>query len=302
MRIANLAWRATLIAGGEGFDLAELSGGQLPSDPMVVIERYWGAATALARCLPLGAGRPVPEGELQSPVPSPPSIFGFVANYPPAVLPKPQVPMVFGKFPSAVVGPFDHIRLPDPALLPMQAEWTVLEAELAVVIGAGGRHIPATEALDRLAGFTVAQDITERVHELGPKGTSVGTMDYASLKSLGKSFDSFCPLGPELVTLDEFPNPLDLDLECRLNGRVVQKASTAGLLMGIADLVAFLSVFVTLRAGDVILTGTPAPIDGQLPRLVPGDLIETSIAGIGTLRNTCIADRQEPVRGQQRGP
>jgi hypothetical protein len=78
--MVNVAGRATLIAGGEGFDLAELSGGQLPSDPMVVIERYWAAATALARCLPLGAGRPVPEGELQSPVPSTPSIFGFVAN------------------------------------------------------------------------------------------------------------------------------------------------------------------------------------------------------------------------------
>jgi 2-keto-4-pentenoate hydratase/2-oxohepta-3-ene-1,7-dioic acid hydratase in catechol pathway len=108
---------------------------------MVVIERYWAVATALARCVPLGAGRPVPEGELQSPVPSAPSIFGFVANYPPAVLPKPPVPMVFGKFPSAVVGLFDNIRLPDPARLSMQAEWTVLEAELAVVIGAGRRHI-----------------------------------------------------------------------------------------------------------------------------------------------------------------
>jgi 2-keto-4-pentenoate hydratase/2-oxohepta-3-ene-1,7-dioic acid hydratase in catechol pathway len=93
-----------------------------------------------------------------------------------------------------------------------------------------------------------------------------------------------------LVTVDEFDDPNALDLECRLNGRVVQKASTAELLMGVADLVAFLSAFVTLRPGDVILTGTPTPLDGQLPRLSPGDVIETEIGGIGALRNTCVRD------------
>ena len=110
-------------------------------------------------------------------------------------------------------------------------------------------------------------------------------MDYESLKALGKSLDTFCPLGPVLVTLDEFADPERLELECRLNGELVQKASTADLLMGVADLLVFLSSFVTLRPGDVILTGTPAPISGQLPRLSPGDVIETSISGLGRLRN-----------------
>ncbi len=198
--------------------------------------------------------------------------------------------MVFDKFPSAVIGPFDDIRLPDARRLPMAAEWTVLEAELAVVIGRGGRHIAAEHALDAVAGYTIAQDITERVHEFGPRGTSVGTMDYESLKALGKSLDTFCPLGPELVTLDELPDPTRLDLECRLNGQLVQKASTADMLMGVADLIAFLSSFLTLRPGDIILTGTPTPITGPLPRISAGDVIETSIAGIGALRNNCIAD------------
>jgi 2-keto-4-pentenoate hydratase/2-oxohepta-3-ene-1,7-dioic acid hydratase in catechol pathway len=110
-----------------------------------------------------------------------------VANYPPAIAPTPLVPMVFGKFPSSVIGPFDNIRLPDATSLPMGAEWTVLEAELAVVIGVGGRRIRAQGALACVAGYTIAQDITERVHEFGPRGTSVGTMDYESLKAIGKS-------------------------------------------------------------------------------------------------------------------
>jgi len=291
MRFANVSGRGALVVGEETFDVADLSNGDLPADPMTLIASHWGEVAHLARRLPLGAGRALSEADLRSPVPAPRAIFGVVANYPPASLPVPAVPMVFGKFPSAVAGPFDDIRLPNPARLPMRSEWTVLEAELAVVIGASGRNVVAADAFDHVAGFVAAQDITERVHEFGPHGTSVGTMNYLGLKALGKSFDSFCPLGPVLVTLDEFDDPNALDLECRLNGGVVQKASSAELLMGVADLVAFLSAFVTLRPGDVILTGTPTPLDGQLPRLSPGDVIETEIAGIGALRNTCIRDQ-----------
>src|SRR5262245_27619599 len=113
-------------------------------------------------------------------------------------------------------------------------------------------------------------------------------MNYLSLKALGKSLDTFCPLGPAIVTVDEFDNPFALDLECRLNGLVVQRTSTADLLIGVPDLVSFVSAFVTLRAGDVILTGAPAPLDGQLPRLAAGDIVETAIGGIEMLRNSCV--------------
>jgi 2-keto-4-pentenoate hydratase/2-oxohepta-3-ene-1,7-dioic acid hydratase in catechol pathway len=119
--MANVGGNATLVLGEEGFDLAEVSGGQIPSDPMIVIEHHWEAARDVARSLAIGTGGPLDAGALRSPIPAPRSIFGLVANYPPAILPTPPVPMVFGKFPSAVVGPFDDVRLPPPALLPMQA-------------------------------------------------------------------------------------------------------------------------------------------------------------------------------------
>jgi 5-carboxymethyl-2-hydroxymuconate isomerase len=198
--------------------------------------------------------------------------------------------MVFAKAPSAVIGPYDDVVLPDPSRLPMRWTWTVLEAELAFVLGTGGRHIGASDAPDAIAGFMVAQDITERIHEFGPRGTSVGTMEYASLKTLGKSIDTFCPIGPAIVTLDELEDPADLQLECRLNGEVVQKASTGEMLVSVMDLVSLLSAFMTLRPGDVCLTGTPMPIGGSLPRIMPGDVIETEIAGVGALRNTCLAE------------
>ncbi len=197
--------------------------------------------------------------------------------------------MVFAKAPNAVTGPYDPVVVPDQARLPMGREWTVLEAELAFIVGRGGRHIDADDALSAVAGYTVAQDITERIHEFGPKGTSVGVMNYASLKTLGKSLDTFCPLGPAIVTVDEFEDANDLALECRLNGEVVQKASTKDMLTDVAGLVALLSSFVTLRPGDVCLTGTPTPVSGSLPRIQPGDVIETEICGIGLIRNHVIA-------------
>lgn len=216
MRFASVAGRGSIVLADGVVDVADASNGELPSDPMELLRRWSDVLEAHAE-LAMGRVMPLVQERLSSPVPHPGSIFGLVANYPPATRPDPPVPMVFGKFPNSVCGPYDDIRLPAAESLPMRAEWTVLEAELGVVIGSGGRRIKAADALDCIAGFTVAQDITERVHEFGPKGTSVGTMEYASLKAVGKSL-------------------------------------------------------------------------GQLPRLAVGDVIETSIAGIGTLVNTCVAE------------
>jgi 2-keto-4-pentenoate hydratase/2-oxohepta-3-ene-1,7-dioic acid hydratase in catechol pathway len=130
--------------------------------------RHWSEVVDLSENLPGNPGRPLDRSQFGSPVPRPGAIYGLVANYPPASRPDPPVPMVFGKFPSAVCGPYDDICLPQAESLPMKAEWTVPEAELAVVIAAGGRRIRAEAALDRVAGFTIAQDITERVHEFWP--------------------------------------------------------------------------------------------------------------------------------------
>ena len=135
---------------------------------MLLLDTHWEELLGLAARVRTEDGRVLRDEELGSPIPAPRSIFGLVANYPPAVLPDPPVPMVFGKFPGSVTGPFDDITIPDPAMLPMGAEWTVLEAELGVVIGASGRHIDVADAMHHVAGYTVAQDITERVHEFGP--------------------------------------------------------------------------------------------------------------------------------------
>lgn len=169
MRFANVAGRGSLVVADAVIDIAEASQGELPADPMDLL-RIWPDLVAAATMLAAGKSRPLDQTRLGSPVPCPGSIFGLVANYPPATRPEPAVPMVFGKFPGSVCGPRDDIRLPAARTLPMRAEWTVLEAELAVVMGRGGRRIQARDALEAVAGFTVAQDITERVHEFGPRG------------------------------------------------------------------------------------------------------------------------------------
>lgn len=286
MKFVNAGGRAALLDGNSVFDLERASGGTIASDPMTVLTTQWQAAQSLSVRGAVDGGIPLSEVRLGPPVPKPGAIFGLVANYPPAQ--KTALPMVFAKSPSAVAGPNDSVVLPDPRQLPMRQEWTVLEAELAFVVGRGGRHLNAHESLDSLAGYMIAQDITERMHEFGPTRSSVGTMEYASLKTLGKSFDTFCPIGPAIVTLDEFDDPADLLIECRLNGALVQKASTQEMLVSVPELVALLSTFVTLRPGDVCLTGTPTPLTGSLPRLRDGDTIQTEISGLGTLRNKCL--------------
>lgn len=288
MRFVNAGGRAALLHDDSVFDLELISGGVISSDPTAVLRSHWELARSLSERGAFDGGVRLADVVLGPPVPEPRAIFGLVANYPPAQ--KTALPMVFAKSPSAVIGPYEDIVLPNPHRLPMGREWTVLEAELAFVIASGGRHLAARDAVDALAGYVIAQDITERVHELGPSGTSVGTMQYASLRTLGKSLDTFCPLGPSIVTLDEFDDPADLRLECRLNGNVVQSASTSEMLTSVGELVELLSAFITLRPGDVCLTGTPTPLGGSLPRLQPGDVIETEITRIGLLRNRCVAE------------
>ena len=116
------------------------------------------------------------------------------------------------------------------------------------------------------------------------------------LKALGKSFDTFCPIGPALVTLDEFYDPRSVEISCCLNGEEVQRGNTRDLLMGVEELIAFLSDFVTLRPGDICLTGTPLSLTGKQPRLVPGDVVETEIETVGMMRNHCVAEEGTVTR------
>jgi 2-keto-4-pentenoate hydratase/2-oxohepta-3-ene-1,7-dioic acid hydratase in catechol pathway len=192
----------------------------------------------------------------------------------------PTRPLVFAKFPSSLVGPADSIRLPAEA---ERVDW---EVELAVVIGRTMRHVPLESTLDYVFGYTVANDVSARDVQFG---------DGQWVR--GKSFDTFCPIGPYVVTADEIPDPQALGLRTRVNGELVQNSSTAEMLFSVAELLAFCSANFTLDPGDVLLTGTPWGCgEFMSPRrsLGDGDVVEAEVDGIGTLVNAVVLD--EPMR------
>jgi 5-carboxymethyl-2-hydroxymuconate isomerase len=188
----------------------------------------------------------------------------------------PSRPLVFAKFPSSVIGPEEPIVI--DAQVTERVDW---EVELAVVIGTAARDVPAERALDHVLGYTVANDVSARDLQFS---------DGQWVR--GKSLDTFCPLGPVVVTADEVPDPQALRLVCRVNGEVVQDATTGLMVFGVAELISFCSRSFTLEPGDVLLTGTPWGCGEFMdPRrsLAPGDVVECEIDGIGTLRNPVIA-------------
>lgn len=281
MRFVNADGRAALLVDGLVYDLAELSGGQIPGTPMEVVVDHWDAALVVHQTGAFGGGRPVDDVHLGPPVPHPHSVFAIGMNYrkhaQEAGLDVRPIPAVFTKFPSSLTGPCD------PVVLPAGEGTTDWEAELAFVVGRRGRNVTARDALDSLRGFTIAQDISERFVQMA-----------ASYQfSLGKSFDTFCPMGPAIVTLDELEHPDALRITCRLNGEVVQDDTTADMIVDVAHLVELLSSVMTLSPGDVCLTGTPSGVGfGRTPPvyLRPGDVLETTIEGLGTMRNPCVAE------------
>lgn len=188
-----------------------------------------------------------------------------------------RIPLVFGKFPGSLAGDGQPILL-DPAL----AGTVVCEGELAVVVGRVLKDAQSPEgALEAVAGVTVANDVSAR---------DLQAADIQSTR--GKSLDTFCPLGPELVSLDELPDLQSLPIVTRINGAVVQESSTASMVFSVAELVMFCSRFMTLYPGDVILTGTPfAPDEAHLV-LRPGDTVSVEIGGVGSLTNPVAARLQ----------
>jgi 2-keto-4-pentenoate hydratase/2-oxohepta-3-ene-1,7-dioic acid hydratase in catechol pathway len=192
-----------------------------------------------------------------------------------AGLETPQRPLVFAKFPSSVIGADEPIRL--PLDLTQRVDW---EVELAVVIGQRARNVAIDDALGHVYGYTVANDVSAR------------DLQFADGQWVrAKSLDSFCPIGPVVVTADEIPDPQALRLVCRVNGEVVQDATTDLMVFGVAELISFCSRSFTLEPGDVLLTGTPWGCGEFMdPRrsLAPGDVVECEIGGIGTLRNPVV--------------
>ncbi|MEU8109554.1 fumarylacetoacetate hydrolase family protein [Nonomuraea muscovyensis] len=189
---------------------------------------------------------------------------------------KPARPLMFAKFPSSVIGPGDPIVIDGE--LAERVDW---EVELAAVIGTPLRHAGPAQALAGVAGYTVANDVSAR------------DLQFADGQwTRGKSLDTFCPLGPVIVTPDELGDPQALRLRTVVNGETVQDSTTAEMLFGVAELLAFCSRSFTLEPGDVVLTGTPWGCGEFMdpPRsLHPGDVVEVSIEGIGGLRNPVVA-------------
>jgi acylpyruvate hydrolase len=244
-------------------------------DPAMDVDRE-GVIAAVGRAI-LNADEPIPleAVRLLAPVPRPGKIICIGANYAAHVeeagVAVPAFPEVFAKFANTVTGPGDNIPVSGPD---SHVDW---EGELAVVIGRQTRSISAVDALEAVAGYMLANDVSARTWQLR-------VTQWVS----GKSFDGFCPTGPWLVTPDQIGDPQQLRLRTLLNDEVVQDASTTEMIFPVADIISYLSEFMTLEPGDVILTGTPAGVG--LSRTPPrflraGDRIAIEVTGIGRLEN-----------------
>lgn len=189
----------------------------------------------------------------------------------------PSEPIVFMKATSAIVGPNDDV------LIPRGSEKTDWEVELAIVIGRTAKYVSEADALDYVAGYCVANDVSERAFQIERQGQW----------TKGKSCDTFGPIGPWLVTRDEVADPGNLDMWLKVNGETMQQGSTRTMIFGVAHIVSYLSQFMSLQPGDVIATGTPPGVGmGKKPQrfLKPGDVVELGVAGLGAQRQTMRAD------------
>ena len=275
MRIANLSGRLVLIRGGRAVDVWQASEGRFESDPQAVYDR-WADFRAWAAQADLPAGTEFAAADLGAPAPAPRQLLAAGLNYRDHAgesgfeVPE-GLPPVFTKFATSITGPVSMVRLPAGG----HTDW---EIELVAVIGARAWRVAESDAWRHVAGLTVGQDLSERISQLaGP----------APQFSLGKSLPGFTPLGPCLVTPDEFADPDDLGLRATVNGEEVQKARTSELIFPVPVLVSRLSHRLPLLPGDVIFTGTPAGVGlARNPQrwLADGDELVSTIEGIGELR------------------
>lgn len=190
----------------------------------------------------------------------------------------PTEPVLFSKYPSTVIGPDDAI------VLPRESKEVDYEAELVFVIGKQARHVKAADAMQYVAGYTCGHDVSARDYQIKRGGGQW---------MVGKTFDTFAPLGPVLVTADEPIDPHNLGIRCVVNGETLQNSSTSQFIFNIPQAIEYLTHFMTLEAGDVVFTGTPPGVGfARKPPifLKEGDVTEIQIDGIGSLRNTVKAE------------
>src|SRR5258708_28328225 len=218
--------------------------------------------------------------KLLAPIPRPPKVICVGLNYRDHAIESnmeiPKVPTIFNKFPQTVIATGDNI------VLPKNSEKPDYEAEFAFVIGKGGRHIPADRWQEHVFGYTIVNDVSARDVQLA-------TTQWL----MGKTFDTFCPMGPAIVTADEIADPHALNIKLTLNGEVLQNSNTRELIFKIPELIAYLSSVFTLEPGDIVSTGTPSGVGfARKPPiyLKPGDTVVVAVEGLGELSNPVVAE------------
>jgi 2-keto-4-pentenoate hydratase/2-oxohepta-3-ene-1,7-dioic acid hydratase in catechol pathway len=236
------------------------------------------AAAAVSR--PEAVRIPVREAKLLPPVPDPAKIVCVGLNYrdhaAESGVPIPKEPVLFSKYATALVGP------DEPIVLPAVSQKVDYEAELVIVLGRGGRHLSKEAAAGHIAGYTIGHDVSARDWQLEKDGKQW---------MVGKTFDTFAPLGPELVTADEVGDPHNLAIRLRLNGETMQNSTTRQMIFSTPEVVAYLSQVFTLEPGDLIYTGTPPGVGfARKPPvfLKGGDMVEVEIEKLGVLRNPIV--------------
>ena len=271
--------RSALVQGEAFFDLATITNGAVSSDPMKAIQNshlLHHYAAQLGDYKPSGI---IAEANLCAPIPRPRNSFGVGLNYQlhveEAASKTPNTPMVFTKFPSSINGPTDDVI--------MRSDECDYEGELLVVIGNDGKDIAKEDAWSHILGLSVGQDFSDR---------GVQYKDQPAQFNLGKSFDTFGPIGPYLVSTDSFTDPSDLEIVTRVNGDVRQRDRTSNMIFDIPTLVSYISSITALAVGDIIFSGTPEGVgfrNGSF--LKDGDIVETTIESIGTMRNKCVRSK-----------
>lgn len=229
---------------------------------------------------PAGPEFPLDQVRLHAPIANPPRIFAIGLNYrdhaAESKMALPTVPVVFFKLHTSIIGPGEPIVLPKATTQPDY------EVELAFIIGKGGYRIPASAWRQHVYGFTIVNDVSAR------------DVQFATSQwSLAKSFNSFCPLGPSIVTTDEIADPHQLAISLSIDGETLQSSNTRELVFGIGDLVEYISSIAPLLPGDIVSTGTPGGVGlGRTPKrwLKPGETVKVSVEGLGSLTNPVIAE------------
>ena len=226
------------------------------------------------------AGHKLDQVRLHAPLANPPRLFAIGLNYREHAIETkmafPDFPVVFFKLQTSIVGPGEAIVLPRNSAEPDY------EAELAFVVGKGGFRIPASAWRDHVYGYTIVNDVSAR-----------DIQRSTSQWSMAKSFPTFCPLGPAIVTADEIADPHELAISLSIDGEVLQNSNTRELLFKIPDLIEYLSSIAPLLPGDIVSTGTPSGVGmGRTPKrwLKPGETVTVTVEGLGSLTNPVVAE------------